>query len=53
MLFGKKFQDSREPNARLADGDRVLAPGQTESLTAMVERGRMVRVPLGRIEETR
>ena len=52
MLFGK-HKDTREPNARLADGDKVWAPGQTKSLTEMVEAGRKVSVPLGRIEETR
>ncbi len=52
MLFGK-YEDTRKPNERLADGDKVWAPGQTKSLTEMVKAGRMVPVPLGRIEETR
>lgn len=41
-----RYQDSRPANARLADGDRVLAPGQTERLAVLVERGRMVKVKL-------
>lgn len=41
-----RYQDTREQYARLADGDRVFAPDQTESLTVLVKRGRKVRVPL-------
>jgi hypothetical protein len=53
MLFGKKHEDTRQPNARLADGDKVWVPGQTKSLTEMVLAGRKVSVPLGPIEDPR
>ena len=51
MLFGK-HKDTREPNAPLADGEKYRAPGQTKSLTEMVNAGRKVSVSLGRIEES-
>lgn len=41
-----RYQDTRDQYARLADGDRVLAPGQTETITALIAKGRKVRVPL-------
>lgn len=39
-----RYQDTRSQYARLADGETVLAPGQTEPITVLVARGRMVPV---------
>lgn len=41
-----RYQDTREQYARLADGDKVLAPGQTETITKLIAKNNKVRVPL-------
>lgn len=41
-----RHKDSREPYAPLADGETVLAPGQTETIAELVKANRKVSVPL-------
>lgn len=52
-MLRKSHKDTRSDYAPLADGEKYKAPGQTEPVTKLIERGRMVPVRLGRIEESR